>query len=134
MYRILKTALLLVTGIGTAEIGAQEGGTPTNQWSLESYRSVVGFQLCENPSVESRAEFDGTTEECKAEFDRLFVKCTTELPNVRLPAKFRNKGEQGAAVTLLYECVMSHYIGGTTLEEFNRRYPLGPLPENEFGD
>ena len=114
MYRFLQTTLLLVTGIGAAEIGAQEGNTPTDQWMLKSYRPVVGVQLCENPSVESRADFDGTTEECKAEFDRLFVKCTTELPNVRLPAKFRNKAEQGAAVTLLYQCVMSHYIGGAS--------------------
>jgi len=124
MNKLSQFALLLATGIGAAGISAQESRGPSNQWLLESYRPVVGVQLCENPSVESRVAFDGTTEECKTELDRLFVKCTTELPNVRLPPEFKNKEEQVAAIALLYECVSSHYIGGATLEEFNRRYPL----------
>jgi len=134
MNRLSQITLLLATGIGADGIGAQESRGPSNQWLLESYRPVVGVQLCENPSVESRADFDGTTEECKAEFDRLFVKCTTELPNVRLASEFKDREEQVAAVALLYECVSSHYIGGATLKEFNRRYPPESQTDPESGD
>lgn len=134
MHRRLQIALLAVTFIGATGIGAQQDRTPSNPWLLESYRPVVGVQFCDPPHILSLEAFDGTPEECKAEFDRLFVKCTTELPNVKLPAKFRTKGEQGAAITLLYECMASHYIGGDTLDEFNRRYPPAPPADTESGD
>lgn len=117
----------LIAGIGSAAICAQEGRTPMNQWLLESYRPVVGVQFCETPSILPPDSFDGTTEMCKAEFDRLFVKCTTELPNVSLPAEFRNREEQGAAITLLYECMSAYYFGGAALDEFERRHPVERL-------
>ena len=121
--RLLNFILLLVTTFIAIGIGAQDRRTPTDPWQLESYRPVIGVQFCENPVLTRSMPFDGTTEECKAEFDRLFVKCTTDLPYVNLPSEFRNKGEQAAGVTLLFECISSHYIGGDTLKEFESSNP-----------
>jgi len=96
---------------------------------------MIGVQLCDSPRAPFRNAFDGTTEECKIEVDRLFIKCTTEVPNVSLPATLMNMDEQTAAGVLLYECVSSHYVGGVTLEEFNRRYPLATTSDDtEPGD
>ncbi len=134
MKKLLKIGLLLVIGIGVDGIGAQDGNIPTDPWRLAAYRPVVGVQFCENPVLTRSMPFDGTTEECKAEFDRLFVKCTTELPNVRLPSKFNNREEQGAAIALLYECISSHYIGGASLEEFNSRHVPQPQSDNTSSD
>jgi hypothetical protein len=111
---------------------AQDTAIPTEQW-LERSRPSIGFQLCEDPRAPFRVAYDGTTEECKAEVDRLFVKCATEVPNVRLPAMLISMDEQMEVGVLLYECVSSYYLGGATLEEFNRRYPLEPPPKAESG-
>jgi hypothetical protein len=120
----MQVALLFFTGIGSTWIWGQDSRTPTSPWLLESYRPVVGVQFCETPSIAPPDAFDGDVEVCKAEFDRLFIKCTTELPNVSLPAEFRDREEQGAAITLLYDCISAYYFGGAALEKFERRYPV----------
>jgi hypothetical protein len=130
MKRIARITLLLMSGVVSAGISAQVQRTPENPWLLESYRPVVAVQLCGNPGIVS---FDGTLEECKSEFDRLFVKCTTVVPNVRLPAEFTSKQEQVEGLTLIYQCVLAHHHGGATLEEFNRRYPLDPATDSGPG-
>jgi hypothetical protein len=134
MNRLSTIFLLFLTGIFSTGIGAQPGPVPDNQWLLKDYRPVVPVQICDNPRLVSLAEFDVTKEECLAQFDRLFVKCTAELPNVRLPAEFANREEQVAAVSLLYECISVHYIGDAMLEDFNRRYPPEPSSDDGSGD
>jgi hypothetical protein len=125
-----KFIALLATGLVAGGSNAQGGGTQTDAW-LESSRPLIGMQLCEDPRAPFRVAFDGTTEECKAEVERLFVKCTTDVPNVRLPPILETVEDVKAAGVLIYECVASYYVGGTTLAEFNRRYPLEPPPEAE---
>lgn len=63
--------------------------------------------------------------------DRLFIKCTTEVPNVSLPAMLMSMDDARAAGIVIYECVSSYYMGGATLEEFNRRYPPESTAESE---
>jgi hypothetical protein len=134
MNRLSTIFLLFLMGIFSTGTGAQPGPVPDNQWLLKDYRPVIPVQICDNPRLVSLAEFDVTKEECLAQFDRLFVKCTTELPNVRLPAEFANKEEQGAAVSLLYECISVHFIGDAMLEDFNRRYPPESSSDDGSGD
>jgi hypothetical protein len=131
--RIFQITLLLATALVTTGPNAEDTDMPTEEW-LEWSRPSIGFQLCEDPRAPFRVAFDGTTEECKAEVDRLFIKCATEVPNVRLPATLPNVEDQKAAGLVLYECVSSYYLGGATLEEFERRHPLEPPPEAGSGD
>lgn len=129
MIRNWQFGLLWCAGMVFTRSVAQPGPVPENPWLLQDYRPVLAVQFCDNPRLVSRSAFDGTMEECRAEFERLFDKCINDVPGVRLPVEFRNKKEQAAAVTLLYECMSSHYMGGATLEEFNRRHPAEPLSE-----
>lgn len=125
MFRLARATLLFATLMIAVSAIAEDRGTPTAEW-LELSRPSIGFQLCDDPRAPFRIAFDGTTDECKAEVDRLFAKCATEVPNVVLPPVLLDAEDQKAAGVLLYECVSSYYVGGATLEEFNRRYPLEP--------
>ncbi len=95
---------------------AQGGGTPKDVW-LTNLRPMMVNGLCAPQSPLMRV-YAGPVEKCPAEVDELFTKCTTQVPEVRLPAMLTNARQANQYGSILAECISAHYMGGDALKSF----------------
>jgi len=123
MKNLAKVNVALLACFIVADIGAQDAGTPTQQW-LDWNRPSLAAQLCDSERSPFRSTFSGTTEECEQEVSRLFDYCATKVPNISLPETLTSMEQARSAGIAIYDCVLAVHLGGPKMEEFRRKYPI----------
>lgn len=105
-------AALMICGTASAQ------GMPKGDW-LANLRAGAGGFLCAPASPLMRVYREAPAT-CPTTVEALFDKCTTSVPEVRIPSTINSAAEANRLGQVVAECISAHYMGGDVLDAFRR--------------
>lgn len=96
---------------------AQEPSLPREQW-LANLKPGLSNYFCSDGSA-FRQVYKGDAAACPGTVQSLFEKCTTTVPEVRIPETIVGFSQGNKYGSIIGECMSAHYMGGAVLQAFN---------------
>lgn len=101
----------------SAPVAAQGPSLPREQWLANLKPGLSGYFCSEGSAF--RQVYKGDTADCPGTVASLFEKCTTAVPEVRIPETIVGFSQGNKYGSIVGECMSAHYMGGAVLQAFN---------------
>lgn len=113
----MRSFLAGLAFLASFSAAAQEPSLPREQWLANLKPGLNGYFCSEGSAF--RQVYKGDVAECPATVDTLFEKCTTAVPEVRIPETIVGFAQGNKYGSIVGECMSAHYMGGAALQAFN---------------